>query len=72
MMTAQVIDLNGRRRPWRMVIAQCQSCHAQDVVMQGQDCPLDNCECPECGAFAWCVTHFRRAGKFVSRMEALS
>ncbi len=71
-MPAQVIDLDSRRRPWRMVIAQCQACHARDVVMQEEGSPLDNRECPECGAFAWGVTHFRRAGKFVSRMEALS
>jgi hypothetical protein len=72
MMTAQVIDLGYRRRGWRLVIAQCQSCHARDVVMQQQDCPLDHCECPDCGAFAWGVTHVKRDGKFVPRMEALS
>ncbi len=72
MMTAQVIDLDSRRIVWRLVKACCQSCHHSDVVMQEQGYPFDHAACPECGAYAWCVTHFRRDGKFVPRMEALS
>ncbi len=71
-MTAQVIDLDSRRIVWRLVKACCQACHHSDVTMQEQGYPLDNAACPECGAYAWRVTHLRRDGKFVPRTEALS
>ena len=72
MMTATVIDLDSRRRVWRVVKGRCRCCQAQAISTQPQGCPLDHAECHSCGAFAFAVTHYEVQGKLVPRMEALS
>jgi hypothetical protein len=72
MMTAVVIDLDSRRIIWRGVKGHCLSCHVDFVTVQPTGAPLDHAECLACGAYAFAVTHYSEAGKFVPRMEALS
>lgn len=72
MMPAQVIDLDSRRKIWRVVKGHCRSCHAEAVSVQPQGCPLDHSECHACGAYAFAVTHYEVGGKLVPRLEALS
>lgn len=71
-MAAQVIDLDSRRKVWRVVTGECRSCHARAVSVQHEGCPLDHAECHACGAYAFAVTHYDIAGKLVPRLEALS
>jgi hypothetical protein len=72
MMAATVIDLDSRRKVWRVIKGHCRSCHAEAVSAMEQGCPLDHAECFACGAYAFAVTHYEVAGKLVRRMEALS
>ena len=72
MMTAQVIQLDSRRKVWRVVKGRCRCCQAEAVASQHKSCPLDHAECHACGAYAFAVTHYEVQGKLVPRMEALS
>lgn len=72
MMSAQVIDLDSRRKVWRVVTGECRSCRSRARAAQPETCPLDHAECHACGAYAFSVTHFDIAGKLVPRFEALS
>lgn len=72
MMTAQVIDLDSRRKIWRVVKGHCRACHAESVSAQHVMCPLDHAECFACGAYAFAVTHYSVRGEWAPRLEALS
>lgn len=72
MMAAQIIDLDSRRKVWRVVKGHCRACHAEAVSAMEQGCPLDHAECYACGAYAFAVTHYEVGGKLVRRMEALA
>lgn len=56
MMTAQVIDLDSRRRIWRVVAGYCRACHAEATRLRLASDPTRGIECHECGAYAFDVT----------------
>ena len=72
MMTAQVIDLDSRRRIWRVVKGHCRSCHAEALRVQLRGEAPDADSCHECGAYAFTVTHLMSRGKLTPRSQALS
>jgi len=72
MMTAQVIDLDSRRRIWRVVKGHCRACHAEALRVQLASAPPAGDSCHECGAYAFAVTHHVSRGKLTPRSEALS
>lgn len=56
MMTAQVIDLNSRRKVWRVSAGHCRACHAEATRVQLATDPSVGIECHECGAYAFDIT----------------
>jgi uncharacterized membrane protein len=70
-MTAQVVDLESRRRVWRVVKVRCRCCHAEAVSTQHMSCPPDTAECHACGARAVSITHYLRGDHFEPRLDML-
>lgn len=56
MMTATVIDLDSRRRIWRVSAGHCRSCHAEATRLRLSSDPVVGIECHECGAYAFDIT----------------
>ncbi len=56
MMTATVIDLDSRRKVWRVSAGHCRSCHAEATRFQLATDPHVGIECHECGAYAFDIT----------------
>lgn len=56
MMTAQVIDLDSRRKIWRVSAGHCRACHAEATRFQLASDPVVGIECHECGAYAFDIT----------------
>lgn len=55
MMAAMVIDLDSRRRIWRVTAGSCRACHAEATRMLLATDPTLGIECHECGAYAFDV-----------------
>jgi hypothetical protein len=55
-MPATVIDLDSRRRIWRVGAGHCRACHAEATRMQLASDPSVGIECLECGAYAFDLT----------------